>query len=161
LGPDAPRDYLEANLFDGFDASDGNVGLQAQDSLLAEFRFLYNAFVSRKRALFDVPGATAKCSPKKGFAYVTCSPRARINVIIGDPLVTVRGSRTYRFGPRRGGGSKWLTWEQAMRVRVRWRKCPSRVNLSRRGQSCEYRTLLRTGDSLRDAVLTRLSRRRK
>lgn len=160
FGLDAPQDYLRHQLFDGFDASDGNVGLQAEDSLRAEFRYLHNALVRRRRdEIFDVPGATARCSPKSGSAYVRCTARAKMKVLIGKPFITVRGSRVHRLRSRRdqlGGVGKLLIWEQAMRVEIRWARCPRRISARRRGRSCRVRTILRTNRRLRETVVFKL-----
>lgn len=161
FGPNEPLDVLRPRLFDGFDGSDGSVGLQAEDSLLAEFRYLHNELVRRRRdEVFNVPGATARCSPKAGSGYVTCTARARLAVIIGRPVITVRGSRTHTLKTRRdalGRTGRLLVWDQAMRVNLRWRQCPRKINARRRGRSCEVRTTLRTGRELRQTVLRKLA----
>lgn len=154
---DAPQDFLVGALLDGFGATDGEVGAQAQESLLAEFRYLHNAFVKhRGDEILVVPGARARCTPQSGRAYVICTASARMRLIVGQPVISLRGSRYYER--RTVNGRHRLQWEQAMRVRVHWAKCPRVINRARAGKPCETRLIFHTGDDLRDIVIARLSK---
>jgi hypothetical protein len=125
--------------------------------LLSEYRYLHNAFVKhRGDEILDVPGAQAHCTPHSGRAYVLCTASARMRLIVGRPTISLRGSRYYER--RTVNGRHRLQWEQAMRVRVRWLKCPRVINRARAGKTCETRLIFHTGDTLRDIVIARLDK---
>jgi hypothetical protein len=154
---DAPQDFLVDALLDGFAAADGEVGVQTQDSLLAEFRYLHNAFVKHSGdEILAVPSARAHCTPQSGWAYVICTASARMRLIVGQAVISLRGSRYYER--RTVDGLHRLQWEQAMRVRVHWSKCPRVINRARASKPCETRLIFHTGDDLRDIVISRLSK---
>jgi hypothetical protein len=160
LALDAPQDFLVDTLMDGFGATDGQVGIQAEDSLQSEFTYLHNAFVKhRGDEIGRLPGAKAHCTPASGQARVICTASARMRLIVGQPTITLRGSRFYER--RTVKGRHRLHWEQAMRVRVHWTRCPRVINRARADKPCDTRLILHTGDTLRGIVIAELNKQVK
>jgi len=165
---DAPQDFTVQRLLDGFSGRDGNVGSYAGNDLESQFRYVYNNFTDRERdELDDHPSWTGVCTPKSGTVIVRCHGRGRIGSIVGRPTVTIRGSRIYET--HRGAGSLLgdrgvvLRWRQAMRVVVRWRRCPRPIDAARarRRAACKVALTWRTGQFLPQRLANALIRRAK
>ena len=132
------------SLFDGFAGDEGDIGLGASEDLQDQFIFLWNNHVERTgQQIGRVPGATARCTPRRGAGTVSCRAKARIRTLPGAPTITVTGARRYTIT-----AAHQLRWSQHMRVFVNWRRCPARYGKNLAGHPCNTRLTWPTGTDL-------------
>lgn len=160
-GNDAEFDMTRSRLLDGFSGTDGDIGIYAENNLRAEFRYLHNEFVPRSGdAIFDDPGWDVACGPKARVVVVDCHARGVIRSIAGRPTVRVTGDLSYGLTrSREPDGEMRVRWTPRLRVSVRFKRCPRRVDRSRarRRLGCEVKWRWRTSEGdLRDAFLRRV-----
>lgn len=159
---DGPQEWIDDTLLDGFSGLDGPIGEQASEGLLASIRYFHNEFVRRSRdTIYNVPGATSSCTPRRGAAYVRCRASSSIRSLPGWPRLSLRGWREYRLVSSRDPivGSR-LSWNQRIVATLRWRRCIRAVSVSaaRGRRSCAIRVRARAGDEIRDVLMQRLRR---
>ncbi len=132
------------SLFDGFAGDEGDVGLGASEDLQDQFIFLWNNHVERiGQQIGRVPGAAARCTPRRGMGTVACHAKARIRTLPADPTITVTGARRYTIT-----AAHQLRWRQHMQVSVSWRRCPARYGKKLVGHPCNTRLTWPTGTDL-------------
>ena len=153
-------------FFDGRTPQDTPVGRAAASALRRSFRALALDVASRKRgrvAPGRVVGLRSRCTPPAGTQTVHCSARARIRELLGSPVITLSGRRTYRVvhktvrtGPF-GGTGRVLSWRQRLVGRLRWRSCPAVLGRST-GAPCSVGFVVRDGQEVRTAIRRALPR---
>ena len=136
------------SLFDGFAGDEGDVGLGASEDLQHEFIFLWNNHVERVgQQIGRVPGATARCTPRRGAGTVSCRAKAQLRTLQGAPTITLTGARRYTLTT-----GNQLRWRQHMRVLISWRRCPARYSRKLAGRPCHTRLTWPTGTFLTPRV---------
>jgi hypothetical protein len=129
-----PATGTRGTLFDGFAPADGAVGALAAQDLASQFTYLHNEFVPRARARFLYP--RGDCTPPAGSPIVRCRMSGRIPSIRGKPTLTVEGTRAFVMyngeGLFKGNRGRLLRWENTLRARLRWDRCPASLGATDR-----------------------------
>jgi hypothetical protein len=127
-----------------FAGDEGDVGLGASEDLQNQFIYLWNNHVGRiGQQIGRVPGATARCTPRRGAGTVSCRAKARIRTLPGDPTIALAGACRYTITD-----AYQLRWRQHMRMLVSWGRCPGRYGKRLAGRPCHTRLTWPTGTDL-------------